>query len=156
MGSKELKQAGLKVTLPRIKILDMLQQQDSLHMTAEAIYRALVDSGEEVGLATVYRVLTQFESAGLVRRHHFEGGHSVFEINQGEHHDHILCLECGRLEEFCDEEIERRQRGICQRLGFELAEHCLILYGHCARADCPHYPAQDGGDSEPTTEQGEH
>ena len=113
--------------------------------TAEAIYRALVDSGEEVGLATVYRVLTQFESAGLVRRHHFEGGHSVFEINQGEHHDHILCLECGRLEEFCDEEIERRQRGICQRLGFELAEHCLILYGHCHRAECPHRPPEGEG-----------
>ncbi|MBK8963872.1 MAG: ferric iron uptake transcriptional regulator [Candidatus Competibacteraceae bacterium] len=142
MGSKELKQAGLKVTLPRIKILDMLQQQDSLHMTAEAIYRALVDSGEEVGLATVYRVLTQFESAGLVRRHHFESGHSVFEINQGEHHDHILCLECGRIEEFCDEEIERRQRIIAQRLGFELAEHCLILYGHCNRSECPHRPSE--------------
>ena len=144
MGSKELKQAGLKVTLPRIKILDMLQQQDSLHMTAEAIYRALVDSGEEVGLATVYRVLTQFESAGLVRRHHFEGGHSVFEINQGEHHDHILCLECGRLEEFCDEEIERRQRIIAQRLGFELAEHSLVLYGRCNRPDC----ANRAGDHE--------
>ena len=129
MGSKELKQAGLKVTLPRMKILDMLQHQDSLHLTAEAIYRALVDSGEEIGLATVYRVLTQFETAGLVKRHHFESGHSVFELDQGEHHDHILCLECGRIEEFCDEEIERRQNIIAQRLGFELAEHCLILYG---------------------------
>ena len=142
MGSKELKQAGLKVTLPRMKILDMLQQQDSMHLTAEEIFRALVKSGEEVGLATVYRVLTQFESAGLVKRHHFEGGQSVFELNQGEHHDHILCLECGRIEEFCDEDIERRQRAIAQRLGFELTEHCLILYGHCARPDCPHRPAE--------------
>ena len=144
MGSKVLKQAGLKVTLPRMKILDMLQQQDGTHLTAEEIFRGLEESGEEVGLATVYRVLTQFEAAGLVRRHHFEGGHSVFELNQGEHHDHILCLECGRIEEFCDEDIERRQRVIAQRLGFELAEHCLILYGHCNRPDCPHRPPDEG------------
>ncbi len=144
MGSKELKQAGLKVTLPRMKILDMLQHQDGMHLTAEEIFRALEESGEEVGLATVYRVLTQFESAGLVKRHHFEGGHSVFELNQGEHHDHILCLECGRIEEFFDEDIERRQRVIAQRLGFELAEHCLILYGHCNRSECPHRPPDEG------------
>ncbi|MDG4550290.1 MAG: ferric iron uptake transcriptional regulator [Candidatus Contendobacter sp.] len=144
MGSKELKQAGLKVTLPRMKILDMLQHQDGMHLTAEEIFRALEESGEEVGLATVYRVLTQFESAGLVKRHHFEGGHSVFELNQGEHHDHILCLECGRIEEFCDEDIEQRQHVIAQRLGFELAEHCLILYGHCNRADCPHRSPEEG------------
>lgn len=136
MRSKELKQAGLKVTLPRMKILDMLQHRHRLHMTAEAIYRALVDSGEEVGLATVYRVLTQFEAAGLVKRHHFEGGHSVFELNQGRHHDHILCLDCGRIEEFCDEDIERRQRLIAHQLGFDLTEHSLILYGRCIRADC--------------------
>ena len=145
MGSKELKQAGLKVTLPRMKILDMLQHQDSMHLTAEAIYRALIDSGEEIGLATVYRVLTQFESAGLVKRHHFESGQSVFELNQGEHHDHILCLECGRIEEFCDEEIERRQQAVALRLGFELAEHCLILYGHCSRAECSYRPAEGAG-----------
>lgn len=156
MGSKELKQAGLKVTLPRMKILDILQQQENAHLSAETIYRALIDSGEEIGLATVYRVLTQFESAGLVKRHHFEGGQSVFEVNQGDHHDHIVCLECGRIEEFCDEEIERRQHAIARRLGFELAEHCLILYGHCTRADCQHVPAQDGEDSEPTAERGEH
>lgn len=155
MGSKELKQAGLKVTLPRMKILDMLQHQGSTHLTADAIYQSLVDSGEEIGLATVYRVLTQFESAGLVKRHHFESGQSVFEINQGEHHDHILCLECGRIEEFCDEDIERRQRVIAQRLGFELAEHCLILYGHCGRLDCPHRPAGDGEDNDPMVERGE-
>lgn len=141
MGSKQLKQVGLKVTLPRMKILGMLQQDDSGHLTAEAIYRALLDSGEEVGLATVYRVLTQFESAGLVKRHNFEGGHSVFELDQGEHHDHILCLECGRIEEFCDDEIERRQSIIAQQRGFELAEHCLTLYGHCRRPDCPYRSA---------------
>ncbi|MER2583036.1 MAG: ferric iron uptake transcriptional regulator [Candidatus Competibacter sp.] len=146
MGSKELKKAGLKVTLPRMKILDMLQHQDSAHLTAEAIYRALVDSGEEIGLATVYRVLTQFESAGLVKRHHFESGHSVFELNQGDHHDHILCLECGRIEEFCDEQIEQRQQVIARQLGFELAEHCLILYCHCSRADCPHRPTDEEGE----------
>ena len=112
-------------------------------MTAEGIYRALVDSGEEVGLATVYRVLTQFESAGLVKRHHFEGGHSVFELNEGDHHDHIVCLECGRIEEFFDQEIERRQQFIAERLDFGLAEHCLILYGHCRRSDCPHRLAED-------------
>lgn len=155
MGSKELKQAGLKVTLPRMKILDMLQHQGSTHLTADAIYQSLVDSGEEIGLATVYRVLAQFESAGLVKRHHFESGQSVFEINQGEHHDHILCLECGRIEEFCDEDIERRQRVIAQRLGFELAEHCLILYGHCGRLDCPHRPTGDGEDNDPMVERGE-
>lgn len=154
VGSKELKQAGLKVTLPRMKILDMLQHQDGLHLTAEEIFRALEESGEEVGLATVYRVLTQFEAAGLVRRHHFEGGHSVFELDQGEHHDHILCLECGRIEEFCDQDIEQRQRAIAQRLGFELTEHCLILYGHCARADCPHRPAE-GEELDPRVVRGE-
>lgn len=152
MGSKELKQAGLKVTLPRMKILDMLQHQGSTHLSAEEIFRALEESGEEVGLATVYRVLTQFESAGLVKRHHFEGDHSVFELNQGEHHDHILCLECGRIEEFCDEDIERRQRAIAQRLGFELAEHCLILYGHCTRNECPHRPPEKGEEGEESEE----
>ena len=144
MGSKELKQAGLKVTLPRMKILNILQQQPSAHLTAEAIFQALGGSGEEIGLATVYRVLTQFEASGLVKRYHFESGQSVFEINQGGHHDHMLCLDCGRIEEFCDEEIERRQRIIAQRLGFELAEHSLVLYGRCNRLDC----ANRAGDHE--------
>lgn len=147
MGSKELKQAGLKVTLPRMKILNMLQHRDSPHLTAEVIHRMLADSGEEIGLPTVYRVLTQFETAGLVKRHHFEGGQSVFELDQGKHHDHILCLDCGRIEEFCDEDIERRQRLIAERLGFELAEHRLILYGHCARPNCSHRPAPEGEDA---------
>lgn len=143
MGSKELKQAGLKVTLPRIKILEMLQSQESAHLTAEDIYRTLIESGEEIGLATVYRVLTQFESVGLVKRHHFEGGQSIFELNQGQHHDHILCVECGRIEEFCDDEIERRQQRVARRLGFELAEHSLILYGHCTRPGCGHHPSPE-------------
>jgi len=142
VGSKELKQAGLKVTLPRIKILNRLQQHPgNTHLTVDAIHQSLTDSGEEIGLATVYRVLTQFEAAGLVKRHHFEGGQSVFELDQGVHHDHILCLECGRIEEFCDEEIERRQQAIAQQLGFKLAEHRLTLYGHCVRPYCPHHPA---------------
>ena len=136
MGSKELKQAGLKVTLPRMKILNILQQQPSAHLSAEAIFQALGDSGEEIGLATVYRVLTQFAASGLVKRYHFESGQSVFEINRGAHHDHMLCLDCGRIEEFCDEEIEQRQRIIAQRLGFELAEHSLVLYGRCNRPEC--------------------
>jgi Fur family ferric uptake transcriptional regulator len=144
VGSKELKQAGLKVTLPRIKILNMLQHPGNTHLTVDAIHQSLADSGEEIGLATVYRVLTQFEAAGLVKRHHFESGQSVFELDQGVHHDHILCLECGRIEEFCDPEIEQRQQTIAQQLGFELAEHRLILYGHCVRPECPHRPADEG------------
>ncbi len=137
MGSSELKKAGLKVTLPRMKILNMLQAHGDLHMTAEDIYKNLLSSGEEIGLATVYRVLTQFELVGLVKRHHFEGGQSVFELNQGGHHDHIVCLQCGKIIEFYDEVIEQRQRDITQRLGFELAEHCLILYGNCSKENCP-------------------
>lgn len=141
LSSKELKKAGLKVTLPRMKILDMLQEHENLHMTAEDIYKALLNSGEEIGLATVYRVLTQFESAGLVKRHYFEGGQSVFEFNQGDHHDHIVCLQCGKIEEFYDDVIEQRQRSIADRSGFELSEHCLILYGNCTRPNCPHRPS---------------
>ncbi|MCC8987930.1 MAG: ferric iron uptake transcriptional regulator [Candidatus Contendobacter sp.] len=154
MGSKELKQAGLKVTLPRMKILNILQQQPSAHLTAEAIFQALGGSGEEIGLATVYRVLTQFEASGLVKRYHFESGQSVFEINQGGHHDHMLCLDCGRIEEFCDEEIERRQRIIAQRLGFELAEHSLVLYGRCNRPDCANRVG-DHEDFDPQVTRGE-
>ncbi len=153
MGSKEIKQAGLKVTLPRMKILNMLQHQRNTHLTAEEIYRALVESGEEVGLATVYRVLTQFESSGLVKRHHFESGQSVFEINRGGHHDHILCVDCGRIEEFCDDVIEMRQREVARQLGFELSEHCLILYGHCARSDCSHHTVENSEENGPTAGQ---
>lgn len=137
MSSKELKQAGLKVTHPRLKILDMLQDHENQHMTAEDVYKTLLSSGEEIGLATVYRVLTQFESAGLVKRHYFEGGQSIFELNQGDHHDHIMCLNCGRIEEFYDEVIEQHQRDIAKKHGFELSDHCLILYGYCLdKKDC--------------------
>jgi len=153
VGSKELKQAGLKVTLPRMKILNILQQQPSTHLTAEAIFQALGDSGEDIGLATVYRVLAQFEASGLVKRYHFEGGQSVFEINRGTHHDHMLCLDCGRIEEFCDEEIERRQQSIAERLGFKLIEHSLILYGRCTRPDCTNR-AEDHEDFDPHTLRG--
>lgn len=140
MSSKELKEAGLKVTLPRMKILNMLQEHGHPHLTAEDIYKALLGAGEEIGLATVYRVLTQFEAAGLVKRHHFEGGQSVFELDQGSHHDHIVCLQCGRIEEFCDDVIEQHQRMMAEKGGFELADHCLILYGNCTRPNCPHRP----------------
>jgi Fur family ferric uptake transcriptional regulator len=132
---------GLKVTLPRMKILEMLQEQEHQHLSAEDIYRSLLSSGEEIGLATVYRVLTQFEAAGLVKRHHFEGGQSVFELNQGDHHDHIVCMNCGRIEEFCDSVIEQRQREIAMTHGFDLIEHSLILYGNCTRSDCPYRPS---------------
>ncbi len=134
MGSRDLKKAGLKVTLPRIKILSILENEESRHMSAEDVYKALLESGEDVGLATVYRVLTQFESAGLVARHRFEGGHSVFELNAGEHHDHILCLKCGKVVEFVDETIEARQHAIAKEHGFTITDHSLYIYGVCP--DC--------------------
>jgi Fur family transcriptional regulator, ferric uptake regulator len=129
--SQELKKAGLKVTLPRTKILEMLEHTTTRHMSAEDVYKRLLESGDDIGLATVYRVLTQFETAGLVVRHHFEGGHSVFEINPGEHHDHIVCVKCGRIDEFIDEVIEGRQRDIADKLGYEITDHSLYLYGVC-------------------------
>ena len=132
MESSDLRKAGLKVTLPRMKILDILEGSDARHHSAEDVYKILLETGEDIGLATVYRVLTQFESAGLVTRHHFEGGHSVFELNQGDHHDHILCVKCGRVDEFVDEIIEQHQRDIAARLGYELTDHCLYMYGVCS------------------------
>ena len=132
MESSDLRKAGLKVTLPRMKILDILEGSDARHHSAEDVYKILLETGEDIGLATVYRVLTQFESAGLVTRHHFEGGHSVFELNQGDHHDHILCVKCGRVDEFVDEIIEQHQRDIAARLGYELTDHCLYMYGICS------------------------
>ncbi len=140
MESQDLKKAGLKVTLPRMKILEILETSETRHLTAEDIYRALLDSGEEIGLATVYRVLTQFESAGLVTRHHFESGQAVFELERGPHHDHIVCAQCGRVEEFMDETIEERQRAAAQRLGFEVKDHSLIIYGECVKPECPYRP----------------
>jgi Fur family ferric uptake transcriptional regulator len=141
MESQDLRNVGLKVTLPRLKILEMLENHAARHMSAEDIYRRLIDTGEDIGLATVYRVLTQFEAAGLVRRHHFEGGHAVFELERGHHHDHMVCLKCGHVVEFEDEVIERRQRAKAEELGFRLVEHSLIMYGQCTRDHCPNLRA---------------
>lgn len=138
MEPKNLREAGLKVTLPRLKILEILEKNSSSHLSAEEIYRMLLDSGEDIGLATVYRVLTQFESAGLVTRHHFESGHAVFELDEGHHHDHIVCEQCGHVDEFVDDVIERRQRDKARELGYELTDHSLIMYGRCTRQRCPH------------------
>lgn len=132
MENQDLKKAGLKVTLPRIKILNFLENSLQRHMTAEDVYKALLDSGDDIGLATVYRVLTQFEQAGMVKRHHFEGGQAVFEIEHGAHHDHILCIKCGRVDEFVDETIEQRQRAIAQQKGYTITDHSLYIYGVCA------------------------
>ena len=130
-SSKELKAAGLKSTLPRRRILEVMENHASLHMNAEEVYHHLRESGEDVGLATVYRVLTQFEQAGLVVRHNFEGGHSVFELSSEKHHDHIVCVRCGRGEEFADDEIEQLQKKVADKLGFELTDHNLNMYGLC-------------------------
>jgi Fur family ferric uptake transcriptional regulator len=134
MESNDLKKAGLKVTLPRMKILDLMESSSVRHQSAEDIYQALRDEGEEVGLATVYRVLTQFEAAGLVTRHHFEGGQAVFELNREGHHDHIVCITCGKVEEFVDEIIEQQQEKIASEKGYAISDHSLILYGTCP--DC--------------------
>lgn len=139
MESKDLRKAGLKVTLPRVKILELLESHETRHLSAEDIYRYLLDQGEEIGLATVYRVLTQFEAAGIVTRHNFEGGHAVFELNEGGHHDHIVCVDCGRIEEFYDEVIEQRQQAIASNYRFDIKDHSLILYGKCQRTQCPHW-----------------
>ena len=124
----ELRKAGLKITLPRLKILEILEGDKQRHMSAEDIYKVLLDAGEEIGLATVYRVLTQFESAGLVNRHNFEGGHSIFELDDGEHHDHMVCVDSGEVIEFFSEEIERIQHEIAEKHGYELLDHSLVLY----------------------------
>lgn len=134
MESNELKKAGLKITLPRMKILEFLEASPVRHQSAEEIYRALLESGEEVGLATVYRVLTQFETAGLVTRHHFEGGQAVFELSRSGHHDHIVCVICGKVEEFFDETIEAQQDKIAGKMGYEVTDHSMTLYGRCP--DC--------------------
>jgi Fur family ferric uptake transcriptional regulator len=138
--SSQLRRAGLKITAPRLKILEILATAAVRHMSAEDVYRRLLELHEDIGLATVYRVLTQFESAGLVTRHHFEGGTAVFEINEGTHHDHIVCTDCGRVAEFQDEDIEDRQRAVATRLGFEIKDHSLTLHGRCVRENCPYRP----------------
>lgn len=132
MENQQIKQAGLKVTLPRVKILKILETSERRHLSAEDVYKELLARGEEIGLATVYRVLTQFEGAGLVCRQHFEGGQSVFELNRGGHHDHLVCIKCGKVDEFVDEMIEQRQRLIASENGFALAEHSLVIYGICS------------------------
>lgn len=131
MNNIDLKKAGLKATLPRLKILELLENGDARHMSAEDVYKKLLELGEDVGLATVYRVLTQFESAGLVSRHHFEGGHSVFELNQGTHHDHLVCDKCGKVEEFFEETIEKCQNKVAEKLGYKITDHSLYIYGVC-------------------------
>ena len=131
LENTELRKAGLKVTLPRIKILNILENSLTRHISAEEVYKQLLESGDDVGLATVYRVLTQFEAAGLVVRHHFESGHAVFELDQGEHHDHLVCIKCGQVEEFVDDVIEKRQQEIADNLSFKITDHCLYLYGVC-------------------------
>ena len=134
----ELKSSGLKATLPRIKILELFQHTERRHLTAEDVYKALLVEGADIGLATVYRVLMQFEQAGLLSRSNFESGKAVFELNAGQHHDHLVCLDCGRVEEFFDAEIERRQRAVASERGFELQEHSLALYARCRKVHCEH------------------
>jgi Fur family ferric uptake transcriptional regulator len=136
-SSSDLKNAGLKATLPRLRIINLFETSKLRHMTAEDVYRQLLSEGLDIGLATIYRVLTQFEQAGLLMRHHFESGKAVFELNEGQHHDHIVCLTCGRVEEFCDADIEKRQRRIARDRGFEIREHALYLYAECLKPDCP-------------------
>jgi Fur family ferric uptake transcriptional regulator len=136
----DLKSSGLKATLPRIKILEVFQKSEQRHMTAEDVFKALLNENSEIGLATVYRVLMQFEQAGLLTRSNFESGKAVFELNEGQHHDHLVCLTCGRVEEFYDAEIEKRQRAVAHARGFELHEHALSLYAACTKKDCPHRP----------------
>ena len=133
METQDLRDVGLKVTLPRVKILEIMEREtDERHLSAEKVYKILLSENEEIGLATIYRVLTQFEAAGLVTRHHFEGGNSVFELNKGEHHDHIVCVKCGCVDEFEDKIIEERQHSIALQLGYELTDHSLYLYGFCS------------------------
>ena len=154
MDNQALKQAGLKVTLPRVKVLEILEDtlahKENHHLTAEDIYRQLIDSGSEIGLATVYRVLSQFEEAGLVNRHHFEGGQAQFELNRGRHHDHIVCVQCGKVEEFVDDVIEDRQSRIARQHQFDLRDHSLVLYADCLRCD-----RQDGKEQAPEDDGGE-
>lgn len=131
MDNQDLRKLGLKVTLPRLKVLQILETTKSRHLSAEEVYRILLDAGEDVGLATVYRVLTQFEAAGLVKRQNFEGGHSVFELEHGEHHDHLICVKCGAVEEFIDSKIEELQAKVAAKFNFDMTDHSLNIYGIC-------------------------
>ncbi len=136
----ELKSTGLKATLPRLKILDVFQKGAQRHMTAEEVFRVLLEERSAIGLATVYRVLTQFEQAGILSRSHFESGKAVYELNEGTHHDHMVCLDCGKVEEFYDAEIEKRQHAVAKAKGFTIADHALSLYAHCNKNPCPNRP----------------
>ena len=140
----ELKNTGLKATLPRLKILDVFQKGSQRHMTAEDVFRVLLEERSDIGLATVYRVLTQFEQAGILSRSHFESGKAVYELNEGTHHDHMVCLDCGRVEEFYDAEIEKRQNAVAEAKGFRIADHALSLYAHCTKHPCPFRPKSGG------------
>jgi len=142
-SAQSLKDIGLKATLPRRKILELFETSKVRHLSAEDVYKTLIGEGIDVGLATVYRVLTQFEQAGLLSRQHFETGKAVFELNQGGHHDHLVCLQCGRVEEFYDSEIEQRQSEIARKRGFHLRGHSLALYAECTRSDCEHRTRAD-------------
>lgn len=137
----ELKNTGLKATLPRLKILEIFQKGTQRHMTAEDVFRVLLEDRSDVGLATVYRVLAQFEQADILSRSHFESGKAVYELNEGQHHDHLVCLDCGKVEEFYDAEIERRQHAVAKAQGFAIADHALSLYAHCTKSACPNRPA---------------
>jgi Fur family ferric uptake transcriptional regulator len=141
--ANDLKSIGLKATLPRLKILELFQRGTQRHMTAEDVYRQLVLQNVDIGLATVYRVLMQFEQAGILTRSHFESERAVYELNEGEHHDHLVCLDCGRVEEFHDPEIEALQVKVAKRQGFEIADHALSLYAHCRKKNCAHRPASE-------------
>jgi Fur family ferric uptake transcriptional regulator len=143
---QDLKSAGLKATLPRLKIINLFESSKVRHLTAEDVYKMLLGEGLDIGLATVYRVLTQFEQAGLLIRHHFESGKAVFELNQGTHHDHLVCLQCGRVEEFYDADIEKRQIRIARERGFEISEHALYLYADCTKPRCPYRKTGNGHD----------
>lgn len=146
---QNLKEMGLKATLPRLKILELFEKSTVRHLTAEDVYRLLMNENMDIGLATVYRVLTQFEQAGLLSRHHFESGKATFEINRGNHHDHIVCLDCGLVEEFYDAEIEQRQHKVAESLGFTLQEHSLYLYAHCNNPQCPNRQNKGGNKVSP-------
>jgi Fur family transcriptional regulator, ferric uptake regulator len=136
--ANDLKTSGLKATLPRLRVLELFQTGSTRHMTAEDVYRTLLAQHIDIGLATVYRVLTQFEQAGILKRSHFESERAIFELNEGEHHDHLICLDCGRVEEFYDPEIEKLQEKVALRQGFQLADHSMSLYAHCQKTQCPH------------------
>ena len=142
MQSSDLRKAGLKATLPRLKILEVLQNNKQDHLSAEDVYRLLMEDEEDIGLATIYRVLSQFEDAGLVIRHHFEDGHALFELEQGPH-DHLICVKCGKIEEFFDNEMQQRQRDLANKSGFDLSKHTLVLYGDCQTANCENDTKKD-------------